>query len=88
MVNGRLFIFVSVQQPLPGFREHIAELSKDFKNLTGLLLQSLAVAVEMPLNFFVEKHSHMMDGESENETTFRYNAHCDARAVFFSYNSL
>lgn len=58
-------------QPLPGFREHIAELAKDFKNLTGLLLQALAIALEMPLNFFVEKHSHMMDGESENETTFR-----------------
>lgn len=59
------------QQPLPGFREHIAELAKDFKSLTGLLLQALAIAVDMPLNFFVEKHSHMMDGESENETTFR-----------------
>lgn len=56
---------------MPGFREHIAELAKDFKSLTGLLLQALAIAVEMPLNFFVEKHSHMMDGESENETTFR-----------------
>lgn len=58
-------------QPLPGFREHIAEIAKDFKNLTGLLLQSLALGVEMPLNFFAEKHSHMLDGESENETTFR-----------------
>jgi len=59
------------EEPLPGFREHIAEMAKDFKNLTGLLLQALAVGVDMPLNFFVEKHSHMMDGESENETTFR-----------------
>lgn len=59
------------QQPLPGFREHIADIAKDFKNLTGLLLQSLAVGVEMPDKFFVEKHSHMLDGEGENETTFR-----------------
>lgn len=68
-----LFVFLTdcLPQPLPGFREHIAELAKDFKSLTGLLLQALAIAVEMPLNFFVEKHSHMMDGESENETTFR-----------------
>lgn len=58
-------------QPLPGFREHIAELAKDFKNLTKLLLQALAIALEMPLNFFIEKHSHMLDGEDENVTTFR-----------------
>ncbi|CRK89475.1 CLUMA_CG003213, isoform A [Clunio marinus] len=59
------------EEPLPGFREHIAELAKDFKRLTGLILQALAVALEMPLNFFVDKHSHMLDGEGENETTFR-----------------
>ena len=55
--------------PLPGFREHIASLAKDFKNLTGLILQALAVALELPSNFFVEKHSHMLD--TDNETTFR-----------------
>lgn len=77
---------ISISQPLPGFREHIAELAKDFKNLTGLLLQALAVAVEMPLNFFVEKHSHMMDGETENETTFRYRKHTIENACkFFSF---
>lgn len=59
------------EEPLPGFREHIAELAKDFKNLTKLLLQALAIALEMPLNFFIEKHSHMLDGEDENVTTFR-----------------
>lgn len=59
------------EEPLPGFREHIADLAKDFKNLTGLLLTSLAIGLEMPSNFFVEKHSHMLDGENENETTFR-----------------
>jgi len=56
---------------LPGFREHISELAKDFKALTGFLLQALAVSLDMPLNFFIEKHSHMLDGENENETTFR-----------------
>jgi isopenicillin N synthase-like dioxygenase len=54
---------------LPGFKEHIALLAKDFKNLTGLILQALAVALELPTNFFVEKHSHMLD--TDNETTFR-----------------
>ncbi|KAL7016670.1 hypothetical protein ACKWTF_010087 [Chironomus riparius] len=56
-------------EPLPGFKEHIALLAKDFKNLTGLILQALAVALELPTNFFVEKHSHMLD--IDNETTFR-----------------
>lgn len=56
-------------EPLPGFKEHIALLAKDFKNLTGLILQALAVALELPSNFFVEKHSHMLD--TDNETTFR-----------------
>lgn len=59
------------EEPLPGFREHIAEISKDFKNLTGLILQALAIGLEIPSNFFIEKHSHMMDGEFENETCFR-----------------
>lgn len=59
------------QQPLPGFREHIAEIAKDFKNLTTLLLQSLALGVDMNINFFVEQHKHMLEGENENETTFR-----------------
>lgn len=66
----RTLIFGS--QHLPGFRESVADLAKDLKNLTGLLLQALAVALEMPLNFFLEKHAHMLEGESENETTFRY----------------
>lgn len=72
--NWTQFVYAAsclIFQPLPGFREHIAELAKDFKNLTKLLLQALAIALEMPLNFFIEKHSHMLDGEDENVTTFR-----------------
>ncbi|KAG5679841.1 hypothetical protein PVAND_009378 [Polypedilum vanderplanki] len=55
--------------PLPGFKKHISELAKDFKNITSLLLQALAIGLELPANFFVEKHSHMLD--CDNETTFR-----------------
>lgn len=55
--------------PLPGFKSHIADLAKDFKNITGLLLQALAIGLELPPNFFIEKHSHMLD--TDNETTFR-----------------
>lgn len=59
------------EEPLPGFREHIAEIAKDFKNLSALLLQALAIGLDMPCNFFIGKHTHMLDGENENETTFR-----------------
>lgn len=33
------------EDQLPGFRDHIADLAKDFKNLSGLLLQALAVSL-------------------------------------------
>lgn len=35
------------EQPLPGFREHISELASDFKHLSALLLQAIAVALGM-----------------------------------------
>lgn len=56
-------------EPLPGFKQHIASLAKDFKNLTGLILQALAIGLDLPSNFFIEKHSHMLD--VDNQTTFR-----------------
>jgi isopenicillin N synthase-like dioxygenase len=55
--------------PLPGFKTHISELAREFKKITSLLLQALAIGLELPLNFFIEKHSHMLD--TDNETTFR-----------------
>lgn len=55
----------------PGFSESMAELTRDFKNLSRLLLQALAIGLEMPNNFFIDKHTHMLDGENENESTFR-----------------
>lgn len=33
------------EEPLPGFREHIAELAGDFKNLSSLLLQAVAIGL-------------------------------------------
>lgn len=57
-------------EPLPGFKDCVAQLAKDFKNITNLVLQALALSLEMPMNFFVEKHSHMLD-YGKNETTFR-----------------
>lgn len=33
------------EEPLPGFREHIAELANDFKHLSSLLLQAVAIGL-------------------------------------------
>lgn len=33
------------EEPLPGFREHIAELANDFKNLSSLLLKAVAIGL-------------------------------------------
>lgn len=33
------------EEPLPGFREHIADLAGDFKHLSTLLLQAIAVGL-------------------------------------------
>lgn len=35
------------EQPLPGFKEHIAELADDFKHLSALLLQAIAIGLGM-----------------------------------------
>lgn len=33
------------EQPLPGFKEHIADLANDFKHLSALLLQAIAIGL-------------------------------------------
>ncbi|XP_052865702.1 uncharacterized protein LOC128272031 [Anopheles cruzii] len=58
-------------EPLPGFREHMSDLATDFKRLSALLLQALAVGMELPYGYFLEKHRHILDGEGENQSTFR-----------------
>lgn len=58
-------------EPLPGFRDHMAELATEFKKLTSFMLQAVAAALELPVDYLLDKHSHMMDGETENMTTFR-----------------
>lgn len=59
------------EEPLPGFREHISELAVEFKALSALLLQALAIGMDMEQHYFQENHSHMLSGKSENETTLR-----------------
>lgn len=59
------------EEPLPGFREHISELAVEFKALTSLLLQALAMGMDLEQHYFQENHSHMFSGSSENETTLR-----------------
>jgi len=59
------------EEPLPGFKDHIAELAHDFKALSSLILQALAMALHLQNNFFLDNHSHMLSGLHENETTLR-----------------
>lgn len=59
------------EEPLPGFREHVAELASEFKSLTTVLLQALAIGLHLDINYFLENHSHMLSGNHDNETTLR-----------------
>ncbi|XP_063704109.1 uncharacterized protein LOC134833642 isoform X2 [Culicoides brevitarsis] len=66
--NGELAI---PEDPIPGFQAHMADLAKEFTKLAKFMLQAVAVALNLPHNFFTEKHEHMLSGEDENCTTFR-----------------
>lgn len=59
------------EEPLPGFADHISVLAEDFKALSRFLLQALALSLDIPQTFFLEKHSHMLSGDHDNETTLR-----------------
>lgn len=59
------------EDPIPGFQEHMSDLAKEFKKLSKFMLQTVAVALNLPNTFFTEKHEHMLNGENENCTTFR-----------------
>lgn len=59
------------EEPLPGFSEHVAELANDFKALSSLILQALAIGLGLEMSYFTDNHSHMLSGEHENETTLR-----------------
>jgi len=55
------------EEPLPGFADHISTLATDFKALASFILQALAVSLDIPHTFFLEKHSHMLSGGHEPE---------------------
>lgn len=59
------------EEPLPGFSDHISVLAEDFKSLSRFILQALALSLDIPQSFFLEKHSHMLSGDHDNETTLR-----------------
>lgn len=59
------------EEPLPGFRANVAELAGEFKSLSALLLQALAIGLSVEPDFFVGQHTHMMSGNADNETTLR-----------------
>ncbi|XP_030369789.1 1-aminocyclopropane-1-carboxylate oxidase-like [Scaptodrosophila lebanonensis] len=59
------------EEPLPGFADHISTLANDFKALASFILQAIAISLDIPHTFFLEKHSHMLSGDHDNMTTLR-----------------
>ncbi|XP_017100029.1 uncharacterized protein [Drosophila bipectinata] len=59
------------EEPLPGFADHISTLATDFKALASFILQALAVSLDIPHTFFLEKHSHMLSGDHDNMSSLR-----------------
>ncbi|XP_043273172.1 2-oxoglutarate-dependent dioxygenase htyE-like [Venturia canescens] len=57
------------EDEVPGFRAAVEELSRDFKQLSGMLLQALSVGLEQPPEFLPSKHAHML--KEGNETALR-----------------
>lgn len=59
------------EEPLPGFGEHITELANEFKALSLLILQTLAIGLNLHINYFHENHSHMLADDNDNKTSLR-----------------
>lgn len=56
---------------IPGFRSHFTELSAEFKLLSSFIMKALAIALELPINYFCERHQHLLEGEDENLSAMR-----------------
>ncbi|XP_008211207.1 2-oxoglutarate-dependent dioxygenase gloF isoform X3 [Nasonia vitripennis] len=54
---------------VPGFSTAVADLSRDLKQLTTMLLTALAVGLEQPPDFLLSKHAKLL--EQGNESTLR-----------------
>lgn len=49
------------QAEVPGFQEAVDDLGQDFKRLARLLLQAIAVGLELPVDFFLQHHKRMSE---------------------------
>lgn len=58
-------------EPLPGFYQQMSQLAVEFKRITSLLLEKLAISLDLVPNFFNDNHSQMLTGNGDNETTLR-----------------
>ncbi|XP_063985959.1 uncharacterized protein LOC135167043 [Diachasmimorpha longicaudata] len=54
---------------VPDFRSTVGELARDMKQLSTMLLTALAFGLEQPGDFFLGKHSHIL--EDGNDSTMR-----------------
>jgi len=59
------------EKELPGFTSHINSLTDDFNTLGRFILQALALSLDTPPSFFLDKHSYMLSDDRFNLTTLR-----------------
>ncbi|XP_037732519.1 2-oxoglutarate-dependent dioxygenase htyE isoform X1 [Drosophila subpulchrella] len=59
------------EKELPGITNHINSLTDDFNALGRFILQALALSLDAPPSFFLDKHSYMLSDDRFNLTTLR-----------------
>uniref|UniRef100_A0A6P4EHT8 UPF0676 protein C1494.01-like n=1 Tax=Drosophila rhopaloa TaxID=1041015 RepID=A0A6P4EHT8_DRORH len=59
------------EKALPGFTGHINSLTDDFNVLGRFILQALALSLDVPPSFFLDRHSYMLSDDRFNLTTLR-----------------
>jgi len=59
------------EKELPGITSHINSLTDDFNSLGRFILQALALSLDTPPSFFLDKHSYMLSDDRFNLTTLR-----------------
>ncbi|XP_016959695.1 uncharacterized protein LOC108031006 [Drosophila biarmipes] len=59
------------EKELPGITNHLNSLTDDFNVLGRFILKALALSLDAPPSFFLDKHSYMLSDDRFNLTTLR-----------------
>ncbi|KAF7991610.1 hypothetical protein HCN44_008981 [Aphidius gifuensis] len=71
------FIVTSIDDALPdedvpSFRVAVNELTRDFKQLSAMLLTALSIGIDQPPDYFVNKHANILDEGNESALRMMY----------------